>query len=147
MSILNLKYPHLLPVDIPCWEAFLRVKGHEFTRFEYDIRVGDGADVPLDYPEPMRKMVNDLSKKRIDAVGFTASAIYTIEITRHAGLKAIGQLISYPILYRHSYPTIIPIIPLLVAEDLITDIKLIIIAMDIPIWLSGANPTAIEAPH
>jgi len=122
------KYPHLLPDDIPVWERFLHDFGGQFYRFEYDIRVGQGTKPPDDLPDNIKLDAKLLSQRRIDAVGYTVAGIIVIEITRAAGLKAIGQLKTYPLLYRQTYDPPQSVKPLLVCESLRPDIEPILIA-------------------
>ena len=60
--------------------------------------------------------------RRIDAVGYTTNELYIIEVTVSAGLKAIGQLITYPILYTETYHPTRPLHPLLITESLQPDV-------------------------
>jgi len=131
MPPINNLYPHLLPPDIPVWLGFLKEYGHQFHRFEYDVRVGQGRPAPLTYPENIRQMALDLSMRRIDAVGFTAAGIIVIEITRLAGLRAVGQLVTYPILYRQTFDPKQTVNPLLVCQEIDSDIKPILIEKNI----------------
>lgn len=126
MGIHNLKYPHLLPEDVPVWERFLEKYGSQFFNIKYDVRVGSGQPVGLDQPPNMRKMAIMLTQRRIDAVGYTRAGILVIEITRRADLKSIGQLETYPVLYRQKFDPRARVTPLLVAEELETDIKSIL---------------------
>lgn len=128
----NRFYPHLLPFDIPLWKRFLDKYAHQYIKFDYDIRVGEGSIAPENIPEKLRVMWNDLSKKRIDAVGFTGSSIVVIEITRRAGIKALGQMQTYPTLYRSTYRPVLPVMPLLVAEELLCDMKAPLVNANIP---------------
>lgn len=131
MSIRNNPYPHLLPEDVPVWERFLKKYGSQFYQIKYDVRVGNGQ--PLDYPETpnYQKMAIMLTQRRIDAVGYTSAGIRVIEITRIADMKSIGQLKSYPILYREKFDPKAKVEPLLVCEELETDILPILIAENI----------------
>jgi len=131
LSIYKTPFPHLLPEDRPVWERFLAIYSSHFFRFEYDVRVGQGNMPDLDLPENILKMSLDLTQRRIDAVGFTVAGIVIIEITRAAGLKAIGQLKTYPILYKSTYDPPQSIKPLLVCEELRPDILPILIAENI----------------
>jgi hypothetical protein len=110
------KYPHLLSVDVPVWERFLALHGHQFSRFEYDVRVGNPRDPGPQFEPNIRNLAIDISRRRIDAVGFQPDRITIIEITREAGLTAIGQLIAYPLLHSQTYPDNRPRKPLLVCE-------------------------------
>ena len=126
MAKLNNLYPHLLPADIELWEDFLKLHGDQFLRFDYDVRVGNGREPDGDFPDNIRKMALDLSQRRIDVVGYTDSAIHIIEVTVSGGLKAIGQLEAYPILYTEKFNPTQKLAPLLVARVIEPDIEIIL---------------------
>lgn len=132
MANLNRLYPHLLPDDINVWLRFLDKYGSDYDNFDYDVRIGTGRDPGRNYNDNIRQMAIGLSQRRIDAVGHRPGLITIIEITTSAGLKAIGQLESYPILYRQTYSPNIPINCLLVAESIQSDIITILINKGIP---------------
>lgn len=117
------RFPHLLPDDAALWQRFLDKNPTRFNRIDYDVRVGTGRDPGNEYPENIRKMALDLSLRRIDAVGHTKHGLYIIEISTTPGLKAIGQLIAYPTLYRTTFRPDAPLFPLLVAAVLQSDIR------------------------
>jgi hypothetical protein len=129
------KYPHLLKVDVPVWERFLDRYGRDYNHFEYDVRVGLGRDPGPEVGNTIRQMALDLSLRRIDAVGHRADGIHVIEITTSAGMTAVGQLSSYPTLYRDTFHPTKPITPLLVAEMLQSDIETALNAANIPFVL------------
>jgi len=116
-------YPHLLPDDIAVWERYLDKHPDLYDNIDYDIRVGDGRDPGPDHSDTMRRMALDLSRRRIDAIGYNGDGITLIEITRRAGLTAIGQLFAYPILYKTSFPTDRTVTMLLVCEQLATGVQ------------------------
>lgn len=126
------KFPHLLPDDVVVWERFLDRHGSEYTHFEYDVRVGLGRDPGVTYPENMRQMALDLSLRRIDAVGHKPESLTVIEVTRSAGIVAIGQMICYRTLYRLTYFPSVRIQRLLVAESLQSDIEPVLTGDRIP---------------
>lgn len=117
------RYPHILPPDVPVWERYLARGGDRHELIEYDVRVGLGRDPGPEFPENMRAMALDLSFRRIDAVAHDSHRITVIEITRYAGLTAIGQVMIYPILYRLTFMPSLPIVALLVAEEFESDIQ------------------------
>lgn len=121
MATDNARFPHLLQKDIDVWKRFLADPPRRYTSFEYDVRVGTGRDPGSEYSDEIRRMAIGLSQRRIDAVGHTADTLDIIEITTAAGLHAIGQLTAYPILYRLTYVTPLPLIPVLVCESIQTD--------------------------
>jgi hypothetical protein len=129
------KYPHLLPDDIKVWERFLHHFGNDYTHFDYDVRVGYGRDPGPGYDSTMRQMGVDLSQRRIDAVGHRVDRLDIIEITHSAGLTAVGQLLSYPILYGHMFQPRIPLIPLLVCAEIQSDIEKPLTDLHIPYYI------------
>ena len=136
MAFKNRLYPHLLPEDIDVWERFLSAYAHRFERFDYDVRIGEGRPAPPGTDEAIARMAIDLSQKRIDAVGHTADAIAIIEITKLAGLKAVGQLITYPILYAKTFNPTKPLIPILVTAELSPDIIPVLKAHNITYYVT-----------
>lgn len=89
------KYPHMKPEEVALWERFLLRLPWDALSIEYDVRVGEGSKPPPNAQPWMRKMVHDLSTKRIDAVIETADEIILVELKERASLSAVGQLLSY----------------------------------------------------
>ncbi len=127
MSGLNNLYPHLLQPDIDLWIRYLALHETEYLRFDYDVRIGKGRDPGNSEPKSIREMAIGLSQRRIDVVGYKPDQIQIIEITLLAGIKCIGQLETYPILYKETYNPDLPITTLLLTEKLEADIQTILI--------------------
>lgn len=123
MSGLNNLYPHLLQPDIDLWIRYLEQHEDEYTGFDYDVRIGEGRDPGNIQPETIRKMAIGLSQRRIDVVGYKPDKIVIIEITLSAGLKCIGQMETYPILYKSTYKPSLPITTLILTEKIESDIR------------------------
>jgi len=123
MANRNRFYPHLLDPDIDLWEDFLKVHGSDYTHFDYDVRVGAGRDPGTIVSEKFRKVGIDLSKRRIDVVGFRSGAIDIIEVTVYADLKSLGQLMTYPDLYRNTFKLNNKLQPVLVCREIAPDIS------------------------
>lgn len=122
MALKNRKYPHLLPESIIIWERWLAIHKQEYSYFDYDVRVGGGRDPGPDYQPNIRQDGIDLSKRRIDAIGYKPNYITIIEITPLADLKCLGQILAYPILYQQTYNESLPIRSLIVTERIGTDL-------------------------
>lgn len=133
-------YPHLLPKDAELWQRFIDSPHNDFSKFDYDVRVGPRIDPGDDYPENLRTMWGDLTQRRIDAVGHKPNSITIIEISLEAGLTQIGQLEVYPILYHQSFPNSQPISVLLIAETLQNGIPEAIQAKTIPHFILPPTP-------
>ena len=129
IDIMNWKnnlYPHLLPEDICLWESFLLENSSKFIGFDYDVRVGSGRDPGPSYNSQLRRIGIDLSQRRIDCIGYQSKSIYIFEVTMSVGLKAIGQLLTYPLLYQRTYNPTLPLVPAFVCSEIQSDILPII---------------------
>jgi len=96
---IRFRYKHMLPRDKVIWDRFLEQHGVYFERFDYDTHVGEGIGDIVGVTDQIRKIALSLTQKRIDAVGYKGSEIWVFEIKPKAGLAAVGQIISYRILY------------------------------------------------
>lgn len=134
MAQKNRLYPHLLEEDIILWEQYLEDHANEYSSFDYDVRVGTGRDPGEDLPDNMRKMGIGLSQRRIDVVGFAQGHRDIIEITLYAGLKAMGQLSVYPLLYIESYGCPVPLRRVLLCRKQSPDIDSAIQAYGIYVY-------------
>lgn len=103
-SIQLIKYPHMAPQDYILWNQFLTEHGKEFTSFDYDVKVGEGIQPISQVPANMAKDFIELTKKRIDAVGYKQDGVTIFEVKPRAGSTALGQLLTYQSLYKLTYP-------------------------------------------
>lgn len=115
--------PHMLPDDVPVARRWMQRVARQVERFEFDVQVGEGRPAPDSLAPQYQKMALDLSRRRIDIVAHFRDHIVLVEVTRRAGIKAIGQLVTYPVLYEKTWHPLKPVKALLVAEELSSDIK------------------------
>lgn len=139
------RFPHLLPVDAAVWLDHLKAHAHDYTQIIYDVRVGEGRDPGPEFDQGMRSMALALSCRRIDVVAHRPGGLDIIEVTHSAGFTAIGQLISYPILYAQTFTNAPSLRPVLVAGALQTDIQPVLDRLGIqyyiyPLSLSLSEP-------
>jgi hypothetical protein len=92
------KYPHLLPREVALWKIFLDHHINEYEYFEYDVHVGQGAEIDPDTETMIKDLALALTRKRIDVIGHKKKSITIFEIKPDAGLSAIGQLVAYSLL-------------------------------------------------
>ena len=97
-------YPHMGRADSFLWDRFLRDSPGYFQAPSYDVRVGEGAELPGALEEPYRTMATQLSQKRIDVVALRRGERYIIEIKPCPGTSALGQLLTYRTLYALEHP-------------------------------------------
>jgi len=143
-SIKGRRFAHLLQIDAELWARFLQDHESEFSRFEYDVRVGDGTDPGNTFPAHIRTMALSLSMRRIDAIGYAPGKRMLFEITHTAGLKAIGQCLAYPILYRRTFPNSGPIEMMLIAGRLRPDIQPVLSALHIQYLLYPLSESPVQ---
>ncbi len=98
--------PHMLQTDIPVWYRFLEVYGGLFINLWYDVLLGAMAITPEQEKDGLKRMERTLSARRADAFVETKNEIWIIEVSDDPGLRSIGQLISYGVLWTRD-----PIIP------------------------------------
>lgn len=98
------KYPRMSKEDTEIWVKFLKLHATAFDSFNYDLPVGEGVDPGEDVPAIYRKDFVDLTRKRIDAVGYTGDHVTIFEVKPRAGTTALGQLLTYRPLFMQSYP-------------------------------------------
>jgi hypothetical protein len=90
------------PQDVEIWKRFILKYGARFDSFDYDLPVGKGEDPGEEYEPFLRKDFIDLTKKRIDAVGYKNGKPTIFEIKPRAGTTALGQLLIYQALFLQS---------------------------------------------
>lgn len=129
------KYPHMFPLDIAIWERFIVEHGSEFEGFDYDIKVGTGSEVPPGSPESFARMVQILSKYRIDVVGYTGSEIVIIEVKPEASTVALGQIDAYVTLYKRDFQPQLPVIGAIVSDKEVLDMTYLTELRDIRYYI------------
>jgi len=98
------KYPHLLGEDIPIWERFLEAYPNYFDSVDYDVKVGSGVNSDVISDKKYRTYYEDLTKKRIDVLGWKNFFITIVEIKKRVSLGTLGQIIGYKFLYSEEHP-------------------------------------------
>lgn len=116
-------YPHMLPEDIPTWEAFLNKNLALFERIYYDVRVGGVMTTDPQYTEKEKEMFYNNTAKRIDALGDLKDEIWIIEVAERPGLRAIGQLQTYIALWIEDPKIDKPFKGVLVCRDIDADFQ------------------------
>ncbi len=114
------KYPHLIGEDSEIWSRFVTLYPERFETVSYDIKVGRGAKVFTITDEKSQRYWTNLTKKRIDVLGYSQDVITIIEIKKRVGLYTLGQILGYQFLFLRENPEI-------------KEVKLLIISSSIPI--------------
>lgn len=114
------RFPRLTTDEAILWRQFIILHGKEFDRFDYDLPVGKGVDPGESVSEYLRKDYIDLTRKRIDAVGYKNNTATLFEVKPRAATTALGQLLTYANLFVQTYPGV-PIVGSAVVTSLIND--------------------------
>lgn len=115
------KYPHMLPADVALWERWLDRHGDFFSAVEYDVHVGGAIERLPVWSDQLVEMASTLAAKRIDVVGHRPGEVWIIEVKPEAGTSAIGQLVSYRILYIEKFKPATEPVCCLVTDNLVPD--------------------------
>jgi hypothetical protein len=77
---------------LAAWQA---LHAHEFSRFDYNVHLGQGHDPGPAYSAEIRAMAVANLQKKIDVVAYGQTGVTLIEVKERAVPGAIGQLITY----------------------------------------------------
>ncbi|KKL12410.1 hypothetical protein LCGC14_2536030 [marine sediment metagenome] len=98
------KYPHMIGEDTDVWNRFMLRFPNRFDTVDYDIHVGHGAKIFDIEDVKSQNYWTQLTKKRIDVIGYKNSTITIIEVKNRVGLYTLGQILGYRFLYLREYP-------------------------------------------
>jgi len=98
------KYPHLLGDDKIIWNKFIELHPNRFNTVDYDLHVGTGMETPEMADIKITDQWRNLTKKRIDVVGWKNQQPTIIEVKKRVGLDTLGQVLGYRFLYKKMFP-------------------------------------------
>lgn len=117
------KFKHMLPHEVPIWEAFVERYGAPGSKVIYDLHLGEGAPINSEWPEWMTRMVKALSRHRADVVIERRDEVVIIEVKPIAGMAAVGQLLGYEALWLKEHGTDRPVRLMCVCEQAEADMQ------------------------
>jgi len=91
--------PHMLEPDIPIWYRFLEKWGSQFLNLYYDCLLGGPFLSPEEKKDKLKWMWRVNLAKRADAIAETENEVLIIEVASNPGLRILGQLQTYRILW------------------------------------------------
>ena len=116
--------PGMLKPDFLIWKRFQAKFSSMFKTVYFNVRIGEPAPVIENLPIEIRKLAEDLSRRRIDIVGETVDNWWIIELKPSAGASALGQAILYRTLWRLEPPDQRPVVAAIVTDQ--TDVNIAI---------------------
>jgi len=115
------KYPHLIGEDTEVWNRFILKYPDKFDTVDYDVKVGRGADTtPID-EQSSKEYWAELTKKRIDVIGYKNNFVTIVEVKKRASLFTLGQILGYKYLYLREFPEVLSARTLIVAAQISQD--------------------------
>jgi len=115
------KYPHLIGEDTEVWNRFILKYPDKFDTVDYDIKVGRGADTTPLTEQYAKDYWKNLTKKRIDVIGYKNNFLTIIEVKKRASLFTLGQILGYKYLYLREFPEVLSVLTLIVAAQISQD--------------------------
>lgn len=110
--------PHMLNPDIPVWFRFLEIYGMFFNKLYYDSLIGAVLLTPLQEQDPIMRMWRQNTARRTDAITELDNEVWIIEVADDPGLRSIGQLLAYRVLWIRDPVILKPEKLVLVAETI-----------------------------
>ena len=122
------------------WETQIVDKFHQknslTAEYEYDIPLKiRETPLPSYATEKERILWNKLTSKRIDIVAKTKDKIYVIEVKDRLRPSAVGQALTYKILYQEQYKPTQPVIPTILTTMSDPDMKHVCDVLKITVWM------------
>jgi len=133
-------YPHMKPADVHLWEKFIRANAGFFDSVDYDVPVGPAPEWLNIENEELAKKEMPLYQKKIDVIGYKNDIVWLVEVKPFAGSDALGQILSYEILYKKDYPNIKNIRLLVITNRLQNNYKEIYALKNIQVAEVGVCP-------
>lgn len=119
------------------WQAWLRTEPGRNQVYAYNVRLSAGT-APANITDPGdRRLWEQLTDKRIDAVGRADDRFTIYEARRITGWSAIGQLIGYCELWRLNFPTLTLQPCMLVTERIDDAIRAIALRQGLHVYVAG----------
>ena len=113
----------MLAADIPIWKRFQEKFASVFDRFYFNVKVG-GPDWELIKADPaIAQMWWELKAKKIDVLAEKKDEIWIIEVSKEAGIRAVGQILTYRLLWSLDPKINKPVQSYLVCDILDSDLE------------------------
>ncbi|SRR5579885_3269982 len=104
MGYLRQQWPGLNPREVVVFNAWLLLHYSEYTAFDFNVRVGNGADPLPTMTDDEKRQWKLNTQKRIDAIAWKDSSPTIIEVKDKAEIRSIGQVVGYGYLWSLDNP-------------------------------------------
>lgn len=98
-------YPGMVPEESRVLRQYIRRHGDGVAEWRFNVRIGEGVQLPADADDALRKSWEALTKARTDVVAFRPpNAATIVEAKDHWTNEAVWQLLGYRDLYKDTFP-------------------------------------------
>ena len=122
------------PADVAIWNRYIAKNPDKFLQVWYDYKVGDSAPISDDIIESAAQSWYDLTRWAADVVAEDEHTIYVIEIKPLANAKALGQALSYALLFSSEHKPQKPVIPVVLTDYEISSTRKVADLQGIALW-------------
>jgi len=111
------------PNDVAIWERYIDAFPTAYEEVDYDVKVGEGAEIPSGTEENFANGFKTLTQWKIDVVGKVEGRVDIIELKPNASPAALGQVKGYEELYLQHIDPIAKTQAVLITDTLRPDMK------------------------
>lgn len=119
------------------WQQWLKTEPARRQVYAYNVRLSAGEPPAHIAGDDDRRLWQQLTDKRIDAVGRTLDRFTIYEARRITGWSAIGQLIGYETLWRFNFPTLALEPSVIITERIDDAIRAVALRQGLRVWVAG----------
>lgn len=102
--------------DFILWQRYQPLIQNSYLLFYFNVRIGEAILMQPDLEEDMLKLVEAISRRRIDVVGEATNHWAIIELRAHAGPGALGSILAYKSLWEMEPPDPRPVKMVIVSD-------------------------------
>jgi len=119
------------------WQAYLATPEAQRRLYAYNVRLSGGAAPEILTNPADAEYWQQLTDKRIDAVGRALDRFTIYEARRITGWSAIGQLVGYCQLWKLNFPELELEACVLVTERIDDAIRSVAVRQGLRVWVAG----------
>jgi hypothetical protein len=127
--------PALTPLESAVARAWLIKHQAEFDHVEFNVRLGDGIQLPPGAPEFMQRYARASTTKRADMILFKDTTATIVEVKIRIGASALGQLQTYRVLLMAQRPYLTAVNMIAAGQTIEPDINSILTGQGIGVEL------------
>jgi hypothetical protein len=127
--------PALTPIESAVARAWLIAHQAEYDRVEFNVRLGDGIQLPPGSPEFMQRFARAATTKRADLILYRGTVATIVEVKIRIGASAIGQLTTYRLLLMQARPDLTAVNMIAAGQTIEPDINAIMTGQAIGVEL------------